>query len=133
MIDCNVRGNTGNDVKDSNSVYNFLSTSYLYWLEALSLVKGLPDGIVMIIKLENWLQVSYTTPFKDVTRDSLTNLTRPIRVLIYMRLYMMPGGLPYTTDQLLSRRPFNYIAQPLSSLQRRVLSEKHLRSVFLLG
>ena len=63
MIDCNIRGNTGNDVKDSNLVYNFLSTSYLYWLEALSLIRGLPDGIVMIIKLENWLQVSYAIPF----------------------------------------------------------------------
>ena len=63
MIDCNIRGNTGNDVKDSNLVYNFLSTSYLYWLKALSLIRGLPDGIVMIIKLENWLQVSYAIPF----------------------------------------------------------------------
>lgn len=132
LIDCDVGGNTINDLKDGGSVYKFLRTSYLYWLEALSLMKSLSDGIVMIMKLENWLQVSYAT-FLDVTRDSPTNLTRPMRIPIYMRSYMMRSGSPYTTDQLLNRRPFNHIAQPLSSLQRRVLSEKHLRSVSLLG
>jgi hypothetical protein len=96
-------------------------------------MKSLPDGIVMIMKLENWLQVSYATFFEDVTRDSPTNLTRPMKVPIYMRLYMMRGGSLYTTDQLLNRRPFNHIVQPLSSPQRRVLSEKHSRSVSLLG
>jgi hypothetical protein len=30
-------------------------------------MKSPPDGIVMIMKLENWLQVSYTTFFDDVT------------------------------------------------------------------
>jgi hypothetical protein len=60
LIDCGNRGNAINDLKEGGSVYNFLSTSYLYWLEALSLMKSLPDGIVMILKLENWLQVSYT-------------------------------------------------------------------------
>jgi hypothetical protein len=49
----------------------FLRKSYLYWLEALSLMKSLPDGIVMIMKLEKWLQVSYNAFFEDVTRDSL--------------------------------------------------------------
>ena len=55
LIDCDVGRNTINDLKDNGLVYNFLSTSYLYWLEALSLLKSLPDGIVMIIKLEDWL------------------------------------------------------------------------------
>jgi hypothetical protein len=71
LIDSDVRGNTIDDLKDSGSVCTFLNTSYLYWLEALSLMKRLPDGIVMIIKLENWLQVSYATFLKDVTRVAL--------------------------------------------------------------
>jgi hypothetical protein len=70
--------------------------------------------------------------FEDVTRDSPTNMRRPIEVPIYMHLYMMQGGSLYITDQLLNGRLFNHIAQPLSSPQRRVLSEKHLRNVFLL-
>jgi hypothetical protein len=53
LIDCDIRGNTITDLKDCGSVYNFLSKSYLYWLEVLSLMKSLLDGIVMIMKLEN--------------------------------------------------------------------------------
>ena len=49
LIDC--------DIRDSDSVYIFLRKSYLYWLEALSLMQSLSEGIVMIMKLEN-LQVS---------------------------------------------------------------------------
>ncbi|OBT40309.1 hypothetical protein VE00_10431, partial [Pseudogymnoascus sp. WSF 3629] len=56
LIDCDVGGNTIHDLKDGGSVYKFLSMSYLYWLEALSLMKSLPGGIIMIMKLENWLQ-----------------------------------------------------------------------------
>jgi hypothetical protein len=67
LIDCDIRGNAINDLKDGGSVYNFLSKSYLYWLEALSLMKSLPDGIVMIIKLEN-LQVSLSTLFNYIIR-----------------------------------------------------------------
>jgi len=84
LIDCDVRGNTINDLKNGGLVCTFLNTSYLYWLEALSLMKSLPDGIVMIIELENWLQVSCFMFLENVTRDSLTNLIRPVKVLIYM-------------------------------------------------
>jgi hypothetical protein len=69
LIDSDVRAI--DDLKNSGSVCTFLNTSSLYWLEALSLMKSLPDGIVMIIKLENWLQVSYATFLEDVTRVAL--------------------------------------------------------------
>jgi hypothetical protein len=62
LLDCD-RGRTTNDLEDGGTVYQFFRTSYLYWLEALSLMKSLPDGIVVIMKLENWLQVSYTVFF----------------------------------------------------------------------
>ena len=50
-----------------------------------------------------------------------------------MRLYMMRGGSLYTTDQLLNRRPFNYIVQPLSSPQRGVLFGDNLKGISRLG
>jgi hypothetical protein len=59
LLHCD-REDTINDLKDGGSVHQFLSTSYIYWLEALSLMKSLPNSIVMILKLENQLQVSYT-------------------------------------------------------------------------
>jgi hypothetical protein len=63
LLDCMTKGNTMNDLKDGGSVYSFLCQSSLYWLEALSLMKSLSDGIIMIRKLENWLQVSPFTLF----------------------------------------------------------------------
>ena len=33
--------------------------SYIFWLKAHSLIKSLLDSIVMIIKLENRIKVSY--------------------------------------------------------------------------
>ena len=58
-----VKENEINDIKDGGLVCSFLGTSYLYWLEALSLMKRLADGIAMIINLENWLQVSHPIVF----------------------------------------------------------------------
>ncbi|KAM3089323.1 hypothetical protein ACMFMG_000927 [Clarireedia jacksonii] len=55
LLDCD-RGHTTNDLIDGGSVHQFLRTSYVFWLEALSLIKSLPDGIVMIMKLENWIK-----------------------------------------------------------------------------
>ncbi|KAL5316296.1 hypothetical protein ACEPPN_015341 [Leptodophora sp. 'Broadleaf-Isolate-01'] len=55
LLDCD-RGHTTIDLIDGGSVYQFLRTKYLFWLEALSLTKSLPDGIVMIMKLENWIK-----------------------------------------------------------------------------
>ena len=63
LMGSDVRENDINDLKDGGLVCNFLRTSFLYWLEALSLIKKLTDGIAMIIKLENWLQVSHPTIF----------------------------------------------------------------------
>ncbi len=58
LLDCD-RGHTTNDLKDGGSVHQFLKTSYIFWLEAHSLMKSLPDSIVMIIKLENRIKVSH--------------------------------------------------------------------------
>jgi hypothetical protein len=61
-------------------VHKFLYQSYLYWLEALSLMKGLSGGILIIRKLESWLQASVSTLFDSIVRKSLTDLTRPIKI-----------------------------------------------------
>jgi hypothetical protein len=67
LLDCH-RGYTTKDLKDGGSVHQFLKTSYIFWLEAHSLMKSLPDGIVMIIKLENMIKVSHIVIFEDACR-----------------------------------------------------------------
>lgn len=50
--------NVNSDLQDGGSIEKFLRQSYLYWLEALSLLKGMDKGVVSITKLEGLLQVS---------------------------------------------------------------------------
>jgi hypothetical protein len=40
------------DVRNNGRVHQFLCKNYLYWLEALSLLRGMPEGVVAMTKLE---------------------------------------------------------------------------------
>jgi hypothetical protein len=44
-------------LQDANRVYTFLSAKYLHWLEALSLVRAMPEGVLAIERLYGLLQV----------------------------------------------------------------------------
>jgi hypothetical protein len=70
LLDCDTREDTISDLKDSGSVNRFLCQSYLYWLEALSLMRSLSSGVVMIRKLENWLKVKFSTLSYNTIRVS---------------------------------------------------------------
>jgi hypothetical protein len=99
LLDSDTRANTNSDLKNGISVGKFLYQSYLYWLEALSLMRSLSSGVVMIRKLENWLKVHFSTLSYYIIRESELIYIRPIKVLIYMHLYMMQSGSPCITDQ----------------------------------
>jgi hypothetical protein len=58
LLNCDTTEKTRNDLKDSGLVDKFLRQCYLYWLEALSLMRGLSSCIVMIRNLENKLKVN---------------------------------------------------------------------------
>lgn len=45
------------DLKDSGTVDTFLRTQCLYWLEALSLLRSIWDGIMLIRRLEDLVSV----------------------------------------------------------------------------
>lgn len=47
----------GADLSDGGAVETFVRKKYLYWLEALSLCKGISDNVVSMAKLEALLQV----------------------------------------------------------------------------
>ena len=63
LLDCD-RGHTTIDLIDGGSVHQFLRTNYIFWLEALSLIKCLPDGIIIIIKLEILIMVRHFMTLK---------------------------------------------------------------------
>jgi hypothetical protein len=45
------------DLQDRGSINTFLQEKYLYWLEALSLCKSIPKGVVSMAKLSSLVQV----------------------------------------------------------------------------
>jgi hypothetical protein len=47
------------DLQDSGVIDTFLRKNYLYWLEALSLLKSISEGVLSMAKLEDLLQVSF--------------------------------------------------------------------------
>ena len=49
------------DLQDGGMVDAFLRTKYLYWLEALSLCRSVPKGVLGMAKLEALIQVSFRT------------------------------------------------------------------------
>ncbi|KUJ06164.1 HET-domain-containing protein [Mollisia scopiformis] len=53
LLECQSREELIGDLKDSGIVYSFLRQYFLYWLEALSLLQSISQGIVMIQKLED--------------------------------------------------------------------------------
>ena len=48
---------------DNGTIYLFLRSHFLYWLEALSLIRSMPSVVVMIRKLENMLAVSILSDY----------------------------------------------------------------------
>ena len=44
-----------NDLRDNGAIHTFLGQKYLYWLEALSLLRSMPEGVIAMQRLESQL------------------------------------------------------------------------------
>jgi hypothetical protein len=84
LVDSNTKGNN-RALEDGGSVENFLFQSYLYWLEALSLIGSLSNGIVTIRKLENWLEVSFYPLLNIIRRSRLIEEGREMSASVRVR------------------------------------------------
>ncbi|KAH6985516.1 hypothetical protein EDB80DRAFT_822354 [Ilyonectria destructans] len=58
------------DLHDEGTVHQFLCKKYLYWLEALGLLRGMPGGVVAITKLKILLEGSDSSRLFDLVRDA---------------------------------------------------------------
>jgi len=62
LHDCDSSKRANKDLQDGGSVDNFLRQNYLHWLEALSLLGGMSEGILSMLKLDRLLQVRSLRP-----------------------------------------------------------------------
>jgi hypothetical protein len=56
---CDPRKNGSNELRNGGSIDTFLHQNYLHWLEALSLLKGVSEGIASMLELERLFEVSF--------------------------------------------------------------------------
>jgi hypothetical protein len=93
LLECDV-GRVIKEIKDDSSVYLFLCQSFLYWLEALSLMRNLSECIGIIRQLKKRVQVS-STWFQQCLQRDQANLVRMVEEHNSMHLYMMLRDLFY--------------------------------------
>jgi hypothetical protein len=65
-------------LQDSGAIYRFLQKAFLYWLEALSLMRSMSNGVHAIIKLEGLLRVGLDLYI--VAQSGNTNTLRSNRI-----------------------------------------------------
>ncbi|KAH6985432.1 quinon protein alcohol dehydrogenase-like superfamily [Ilyonectria destructans] len=58
------------DLHDEGTVHQFLCKKYLYWLEALGLLRGMPGGVVAMTKLKILLEGSDSSRLFNLVRDA---------------------------------------------------------------
>ena len=67
LHDCHPESNAASELRDGGSVDRFLRRSYLYWLEALGLLRSVSEGILAMGKLGGLLQVRLLDPHAKAT------------------------------------------------------------------
>ncbi|KAJ5334876.1 hypothetical protein N7452_007279 [Penicillium brevicompactum] len=104
LLLCNRIEGTQKDLQEGGLVESFLCQDYLHWLEAMSIIRSLPAGIVSLKKLEKSLQI-------EGESESLTLKVRDaIRFVQYTKLAIEScplqvyySSLIYSPDETITR------------------------------
>lgn len=102
---------------DIEQVYLFLQTHLLHWLEALSWMQNISEGILAILSLESIPLVSKVIMSYKIAYQTIIRLAI---FLVYTRLSMMPSDSLFITAQPLSMFLFRFILL-LSFLRQRIV------------
>ncbi|KAH8661592.1 hypothetical protein BGZ60DRAFT_491655 [Tricladium varicosporioides] len=70
LLKCDTGGALYKSLEDGGSVHKFLCHTFLYWLEALSLMRNLSNGIVIIRKLEAYIQANGSSDLYTFIHDA---------------------------------------------------------------
>ncbi|KAH8591892.1 quinon protein alcohol dehydrogenase-like superfamily [Bisporella sp. PMI_857] len=122
LLDCD-RGHTTIDLIDGGSVHQFLRTSYMFWLEVLSLTKRLPDGIVIIMKLENWIKVDESPKVHAFIHDARRFALHNRSIIEQVPLQAYCSALVFAPEKSFVRETFEECIP--SWIQRKPRVEAH--------
>ncbi|OQV09788.1 NACHT domain-containing protein [Cladophialophora immunda] len=109
LLDCDPSENAKNDLRTGASVDKFIKGYYLYWLEALSLCRGLPERIPAISKLETLLKANAaTSALLDVVRDARRFIMSHKQAIELFPLQVYVSALAFSPEHSLIRGVFEH-------------------------
>ncbi|KAH8802476.1 beta transducin-like protein HET-E2C*4 [Xylogone sp. PMI_703] len=106
LFDCSTRESTTNDLKDGGLVSKFLYQNFIYWLEALSLMKGLLPGVLMIKKLESWLLAAKSSNLYIFVHDGMRFILYNLSVIEQAPLQLYCSALLFAPKESIIRVAF---------------------------
>ncbi|KAJ8068547.1 hypothetical protein OCU04_004097 [Sclerotinia nivalis] len=112
LLDSNTGGNSNDDLKDSGSVHKFLCQSFLYWFEALSLMRSFANGVVMIRKLEDWVQASESPNLYAFVYDAKRFVLYNRLVIEQTPLQSYCSALVFAPEKSIVRKTFEQCIPP---------------------
>ncbi len=72
------------DLCDDDQIYQFFQEHFLHWLEALSLMAKIPEGVFIITRFESMLEVSQFVISWDSSRFWLCSIFSLGKIMLYM-------------------------------------------------
>ncbi|KAL7797220.1 quinon protein alcohol dehydrogenase-like superfamily [Trichoderma ceciliae] len=96
---------TCDDLLDNSTVHRFLTTKYLYWLEALSLLHGISDGMIAIQELEKIVE-NTKTQLSYFVRDARKFILSHKRAIETAPLQVYMSALVFSPTSSLVRCQF---------------------------
>ncbi|KAF5500023.1 Vegetative incompatibility protein HET-E-1 [Colletotrichum aenigma] len=93
------------DLKDNNSVHTFLKCHYLHWLEAQSLLKGMPQAVVTMQKLQALIG-SMETQLAELVQDACRFVLSYKQCAESFPLQLYTAALLFSPTRSLTRQLF---------------------------
>ncbi|RSL40077.1 hypothetical protein CEP54_016197 [Fusarium duplospermum] len=94
------------DLQDAGIIYEFLRRKYLYWLESLSLLRSLPEGVMAVQKLEALVKTKEARQLTGFLRDARRFILSHRRAIEIAPLQAYASALVFSPTRSLIRELF---------------------------
>lgn len=96
----------GNDLQDSGIVHDFFKKKYLYWLESLSLLRSMSEGVMALHKLESLVRNSEERQLAELLQDARRFILSYKSAIEIAPLQVYASALVFSPEHSLIRELF---------------------------
>ncbi|KAM6516800.1 hypothetical protein FSOLCH5_007742 [Fusarium solani] len=94
------------DLQDAGAVHDFLRKKYLYWLESLSLLRTMSEGVMAVQKLEALVKTKEARQLTELLRDARRFILSHKRAIEIAPLQVYASALVFSPTRSLIRELF---------------------------